>query len=132
MKAYLSSANSVPQELLKILLHSLKNTRGKIYLLNFLALSMTLQYQLIPLWIFSRKTSHMFKTAVLQNFYEQFVGNKAKERISKRVLQEDKARKFFRITNICCPICYPFVTFATLCSFVTSVLSFAFLPTSCC
>ena len=53
MKAHLSSANSVPQELLKILLHSLKNTRGKIYLLNFSALSMTLQYQLIPLWIFS-------------------------------------------------------------------------------
>ena len=29
------------------------------------------------------------------------VGNKAKERISKRVLQENKARQIFRKTNVC-------------------------------
>ena len=31
---------------------------------------------------------------------KQFVGNKAKERISKRVFQESKARQNFRKTNI--------------------------------
>ena len=33
----------------------------------------------------------------------QFFGNKAKERISKRVFQENKARQIFRKTNISYP-----------------------------
>ena len=46
-----------------------------------------------------------------------FVGNKAKGRISKRMLQENKARQIFRKTNISYPlICitwrYPNVTFS--------------------
>ena len=37
-------------------------------------------------------------------FYKQHVGNKAKERISKRVFQESKARQNFRKTNISYPL----------------------------
>ena len=34
----------------------------------------------------------------------QFVGNKAKQRISKRVFQENKGRQIFRKTNISYPL----------------------------
>ena len=34
----------------------------------------------------------------------QFVGNKAKGRISKRVLQKNKSRQIFRKTNISYPL----------------------------
>ena len=32
---------------------------------------------------------------------KQFIGNKAKQHISKRVFQENKARQIFRKTNVC-------------------------------
>ena len=51
------------------------------------------------------------KTPYLGNFHaatytdhEQFVDNKAKERISKRTLEENKARQIYRKTNISYPM----------------------------
>ena len=51
--------------------------------------------------------------------YSEFVGNKAKGRISKRVFQESKARQNFRKTNIS----YPLIRF--------EIRPIALLPTSC-
>ena len=47
--------------------------------------------------IFFPKNPHFLK---LKTLLAEFVGNKAKMRISKRVLQENKARQIFRKTNI--------------------------------
>ena len=68
-----------------------------------------------------------------KNVY-QFVGNKTKRRILKRVFQENKARQLFRKTNIS----YVYVSggkkrsffakFGVLCFLETHVLRFAFLP----
>ena len=70
----------------------------------------------------------------------KFVGNKAKGWISKRVFQENKARQFFRKTNISYPLictrtcgtggkkCSFFGKFGVLCYLETPVLRFAFLP----
>ena len=74
----------------------------------------------------------------------QFVGNKAKGRISKRVLQENN-RQIFRKTNILYPLirkrtcsyqggggggkkCSFFGKFGVFCFLVTPVLRFALLP----
>ena len=75
------------------------------------------------------------------------VGNKAKGRISKQVLQENKARQIFRKTNICYPLirtrtyqgvernvrneckkCSFFGKFDVLCFLEIHVLRFALLP----
>ena len=44
--------------------------------------------------------SFMTLWVIVQKTYLQILGNKAKWRISKRVLQESKARQIFRKTNI--------------------------------
>ena len=44
----------------------------------------------------------MFDYALLMG--QHIVGNKAKGRISKLVLQENKARQIFRETNFCYPL----------------------------
>ena len=69
-----------------------------------------------------------------------FVGNKAKGRISKRVLQENKARQVFRIKNISYPLirtclsggkkCSFSGKFGVLCFLATPALRFALLPYS--
>ena len=59
------------------------------------------------------------------------VGNKAKERISKRELQENKARQIFRKTNVCVSGGKKWSfsgKFHVFCFLVTPVLSFALLP----
>ena len=48
--------------------------------------------------------NHTMEMYHLKQQYKQFVGNKAKERISKRLFQEDKARQIFRKTNISYPL----------------------------
>ena len=53
------------------------------------------------------------------------VDNKVKERISKRVFQESKARQNFRKANISHPL---FGNFVVLCFLKTPVLRFALLP----
>ena len=70
----------------------------------------------------------------------QFVANKAKGRISKRVFQESKARQNFRKTNISYPLIrtrtcayqevrsFLFGNFGVLCFLETPVLKFALLP----
>ena len=66
----------------------------------------------------------------------QFVGNKAKRQISKRVFQESKANKKFRKTNISYPLirtsteCLFFGNFGVLCFLETPVLRFTLLPYS--
>ena len=90
----------------------------------------------------TRKTPSMdtFHAAILRLNFElqdnQFVGNKAKGRISKRVFQENKARQIFRKTNIFYPlirtrtcandqlllitiICYSFLEITSLISWKT-------------
>ena len=74
------------------------------------------------------------------SFLVQFVGNKAKERISKRVFQENKARQIFRKINISYPLirartcvsggkkCLFFGKFGVLCFLETPILRFALLP----
>ena len=65
-----------------------------------------------------------------------FLGNKAKEQISKRVFQENKARQIFRETNISytlistvwvsgCKKCSFFGKFDVLCFLETPILRFA-------
>ena len=44
------------------------------------------------------------KTGICWSFFHEFVGNKAKRRISKRVFQENKARQIFQKTNISYPL----------------------------
>ena len=45
---------------------------------------------------------YQFKVNNTNRIYSNnIIGNKEKERISKRVLQEDKARQIFRKRNIC-------------------------------
>ena len=65
----------------------------------------------------------------------QFVGNKAKGQISKRVFQENKARQIFRKTNMSYRLictegkkCLFFEKFGMLCFFETPGFRFAFLP----
>ena len=64
-----------------------------------------------------------WRTRLLQLFVwkSEFVGNKAKMRILKRVLQENKARQTFRKRTFLTP-------FGLLCSLVTPILRFALLP----
>lgn len=50
-----------------------------------------------------------------------------KERISKRALQQKKARQHFRETNISYPLSF-LGKFGVLCFAVTSILKFALLP----
>ena len=72
---------------------------------------------------------------------EKLVGNKAKGSTSKRVYQENKARKIFRKTNISYPLiltrtcahqggkkCSFFGKFGVLCFPETPILRFALLP----
>ena len=93
--------------------------------------------------LFSVKSVHL--AGILNPFQVTvlfFVGNKTKEQISKRVLQENKARQNFRKTNIIylSPIthtvvcifggkkCSFFGKFGVLSFLVIPVLRFAFLP----
>ena len=76
-------------------------------------------------------------THVVPKFLD-IVGNKAKERISKRVFQENKARQIFRKTNISYPLIRTCISgckkrsffrkFGVLCFLETPVLRFAILP----
>ena len=82
------------------------------------------------------------KTFLLKSlvFCSYFFGGKAKGRISKRVLQVNKARQIFRKTNMSYPlvqthVCVSggkkrsfFAKFDLLCFLVTLVLRFALLP----
>ena len=52
-------------------------------------------FWMMKYWKMLHRTSYK---QMSENF--EFVGNKAKERISKRVFQENKARQIFRKTNI--------------------------------
>ena len=85
--------------------------------------------------------THLLKKSLMKNFIfcavrqANFVGNKAKGRISKRVLQENKARQIFRKTNIFYPLirtggkkCSFFGKFGVFCFLETPVLRFALLP----
>ena len=61
----------------------------------------------------------------------QFVGNKAREQISKRVLQENRVRQRTFHTCVCVSggkKCSFFQQFGVLCFLVTRVLRFALLP----
>ena len=63
----------------------------------------------------------------------RFVGNKAKGRLFKQVLQENKARQIFQKTNIFHPLIRTqrvrfSENFGALCFLVTPVLRFALLP----
>ena len=71
----------------------------------------------------------------------KLVGNKAKVRISERVLQQKKTRQIFRKTNISYPLirtrtcaltggkkCSSFQKFGMLCFLVTPLLRFVLLP----
>ena len=71
-----------------------------------------------------------------------FVSNKAKSRISKRVLQKNKEPQIFRKTNISYPLIrtrtcpyqggekcsFFFGKFGVLCFLITPILRFAYLP----
>ena len=64
---------------------------------------------------------------------EQFVSNKVKGQISKRVFHENKARRIFRKTNISNALCCAYqeaknVKFDVLCFLETPVLRLALLP----
>ena len=87
---------------------------------------------------------YQFKVNNTNRIYSNnIIGNKEKERISKRVLQEDKARQIFRKRNICYTLiptwtcgylvknCSFFGKFGVLCFLVTPGLRFAFLPYCC-
>ena len=71
----------------------------------------------------NRKNFHALKRSIAML---QFVVSKAKGRISKRVLQENKTRQIFRKTNI------SYVRFSenfeVLCFLVKPALRFALLP----
>ena len=66
-------------------------------------------------------------------FLVEFVGNKVKRQILKRLFQENKARQTFRKTNISYPLIRTrnvrfFEKFGVLCFLETPVLRFALLP----
>ena len=66
-----------------------------------------------------------------QIYILQFVGNKAKGRISKWMFQESKARQNFRKSNISLSggkKCLFFRNFGVFCFLETSILRFALLP----
>ena len=98
----------------------------------------TLLKQKILIHVISEDFFEILKIHFLQNTYGQLllVGNKAKERISKRMFQENKARQNFRKTNISYPLihvcvsggkkCLFFGNFGVLCFLETPVLGFAF------
>ena len=64
--------------------------------------------------------SQVLNHVTFVNLTYQFVGNKAKVRISKRMFQENKARQIFRKTNISYPLIH-----------TRMIRRFALLLTSC-
>ena len=78
--------------------------------------------------------------AIARISLKHFAGNTAKGRISKRLLQENKARQFFQKTNISYPLIRTrtcarkgkkwqfFGKLGVLCFLETPVMRFAFLP----
>ena len=60
--------------------------------------------------------------------FSNFVGNKAIGRISKRMLQGNKARQIFSKNVLGGKKCSFFEKFGVLCFLVTPVLKFALLP----
>ena len=90
------------------------------------------EFSMTRIFLYNDRIWHVLRS-------EKLVDNKTKRRISKRKLQENKARQIFRKTWIFTP-CYAhvmpvsggkeflfFVKFGVLCFFVTPVLGFSFL-----